>query len=43
VRLVLQQIPQRSPVLHEMLEKGQIQLVGGMYDLSSGEVHFYDQ
>jgi carbonic anhydrase len=24
-----------------MLDKGQIGLVGGMYDLSTGEVHFY--
>jgi len=43
VRLVMQEIRERSPVLREMLDKGQIGLVGGMYDLSTGEVHFYDQ
>jgi carbonic anhydrase len=41
VRLVMQQIRERSPILREMLDKGQIGLVGGMYDLSTGEVHFY--
>jgi len=41
VRLVMKQIRERSPVLREMLDKGQIELVGGMYDLSTGEVHFY--
>jgi carbonic anhydrase len=43
VRLVMQQIRERSPILREMLDKGQIGLVGGMYDLSTGEVHFYDK
>ena len=41
VRLVLQQIRERSPILHEMLDKGEIGLAGGMYDLSTGEVRFY--
>jgi carbonic anhydrase len=40
VRLVMQQIRERSPILRQMLEAGQIGLVGGMYDLSTGEVHF---
>ena len=42
VRLVLRQIRERSPVLREMLDQGKIGLVGGMYDLSTGEVHFYE-
>jgi carbonic anhydrase len=43
VRLVMkQQIPERSPILREMLDKGEIKLVGGMYDLSTGKVQFYD-
>ncbi len=41
VRLVLQQIRERSPLLREMLDNGQIGLAGGMYDLATGEVHFY--
>ncbi|MGA2281379.1 MAG: carbonic anhydrase family protein [Verrucomicrobiota bacterium] len=43
VRLVMQQIRERSPILREMIDNGQIGLVGGMYDLSTGEVHFYDK
>ena len=43
VRLTMQEIRDRSPVLKEMLDAGQIALVGGMYDLSTGEVHFFDK
>jgi carbonic anhydrase len=43
VRLVLKEIRERSPVLREMLDQGKIGLVGGMYELSTGEVHFYDR
>jgi carbonic anhydrase len=41
VRLILRQIRERRPVLREMLETGKIGLVGGMYDLKTGEVHFF--
>jgi len=41
VRLVMEEIHDRSPILREMLDKGEIGLVGGMYDLSTGEVHFF--
>jgi carbonic anhydrase len=43
VRLVMQQIRERSPILREMIDNGQIELVGGMYDLSTGEVHFFEK
>jgi carbonic anhydrase len=42
VRLVMHQIRDRSPVLREMLDHGEIELVGGMYDLSSGKVRFFE-
>jgi carbonic anhydrase len=41
VRLVKQQIREQSPILREMLDAGTIGLAGGMYDLSTGEVHFF--
>jgi len=41
VRLVMQQIRERSPILRGMLDHGQIGFVGGMYDLATGEVHFF--
>jgi carbonic anhydrase len=42
VRLVMQEIRKRSPILREMLDKGEIGLVGGMYNLSTGKVQFFD-
>jgi carbonic anhydrase len=42
VRLVMKEIRERSPILREMLDQGQIALVGGMYDLATGKVQFYD-
>ena len=43
VRLVMQEIRERSPILREMLDSGEIGIVGGMYDLSTGKVQFYDE
>jgi carbonic anhydrase len=43
VRLVMQQIRERSPILRQMLDQQQIGLVGGIYDLSTGEVRFFDK
>ena len=41
VRLVMKEIPERSPILKEMIDSGQVGLVGGMYDLSTGKVRFF--
>jgi carbonic anhydrase len=43
VKLVMKEIRERSPILSEMLDKGEIELVGGMYDLTTGKVQFYDK
>jgi carbonic anhydrase len=43
VRLVMKEISERSPVLRAMVDQGEIKLVGGMYDLSTGKVQFYDK
>ena len=42
VLLVKSQIMQHSPLLAEMVRKSEIALVGGMYDVESGAVEFYD-
>ena len=42
VKLVEQQIRDHSPILREMLDKNEIALVGGMYDLKTGQVQFYE-
>ena len=42
VRRTVQEILNRSEILREMAEQGQIGIIGGMYDVTSGVVEFYD-
>jgi carbonic anhydrase len=42
VRLTMQKLKDRSVVLREMIDKGEIGLVGAMYDVNNGKVMFYD-
>lgn len=42
VQLVLKQIHEQSPVLRELIDSGQVGLVGGIYDLDSGKVQFFN-
>ena len=41
VRRVMRQIRQQSPVLQGMIDARKVGLAGGMYDLDTGEVHFF--
>ncbi len=41
VHLVLKEIPRRSVILREMVEKGEIAIVGGMYNVETGLVEFF--
>lgn len=41
VELTLENIRSQSVILKEMEEKGEIKIVGAMYDIASGEVEFY--
>ena len=41
VKRTVHAIMERSPILKEMIESGQIGIVGGTHDISTGEVHFY--
>ncbi|MBT9187154.1 MULTISPECIES: carbonic anhydrase family protein [Zobellia] len=41
VLLTIENIRKESPVLAEMEDKGEIKIVGAMYDISNGEVTFY--
>ncbi|ALI98676.1 carbonic anhydrase family protein [Rufibacter tibetensis] len=43
VRRAVQLIKEKSPILSEMIQNGEIGLVGGMYDVKSGAVEFYSQ
>ncbi len=42
VEMVQRQIVERSEVLAGMLDRGEIALVGGMYDVETGTVEFHD-
>jgi carbonic anhydrase len=42
VRQVLRQIPQKSQVIEQLLQSGEIALIGGMYNVETGVVEFYD-
>jgi len=43
VRLTVAAIRAKSPVLKEMEDKGEIKIVGAMYDVATGKVEWYDK
>lgn len=42
VHRTVKSIMQRSPILKEMIEKNEIKIVGGIHDISTGEVTFFE-
>lgn len=42
VRRTVKAIQERSPILKEMIEKGEIGIIGGSHDITSGIVTFYE-
>lgn len=42
VKRTVQAIMDQSPILKEMIDKGEIGIVGGMHDIATGRVDFYD-
>jgi carbonic anhydrase len=42
VDIAMEEIRRRSPILKEMEDNGEIDIIGGMYDVGSGEVVFHD-
>lgn len=42
VELTIENIHKQSPILAEMQSKGEIKIVGGMYDISNGAVNFFE-
>lgn len=43
VKQTVKSITERSPILKEMIESGQIGIVGGTHDITTGEVTFYPE
>lgn len=42
IKLTVEEIRKRSPILAEMEQTEQIKIVGGLYDITTGEVTFFD-
>jgi carbonic anhydrase len=42
VTLTVQQVKEQSPMLREMEQSGKIKIIGGLYDLDTGIVTFYE-
>jgi carbonic anhydrase len=42
IKHVMKEIPKKSQVIAEMLEKGDIVMAGGLYDVETGRVHFFE-
>ncbi len=43
VRYQMRQVREKSPLLKEMIDKGEVALVGGIYDISTGKVQFFEK
>lgn len=43
VKRTVKSIMERSPILKEMIDSGQIGIVGGIHDIATGEVTFYPE
>lgn len=43
VFITVQQVREQSPILKEMEDSKQIKIIGGLYDLDTGHVTFYNQ
>ncbi len=43
VKRTVKSIMERSPILNEMIESGEIGIVGGTHDIGSGQVTFYPE
>jgi carbonic anhydrase len=42
VKQNVQLIRERSPILKELEDKGEIKIIGAMYDVATGQVSWYD-
>ena len=42
VKRTVHAIMERSPILKDMIENGELGIVGGTHDITTGEVNFYN-
>jgi carbonic anhydrase len=43
VKRTVRAIQERSTILEQMIQSGEIGIVGGMHDLATGQVTYYDE
>jgi len=43
VQVMVEEIEQRSEILHKLRKQGRIDIVGGMYDIETGQVSFFEK
>lgn len=43
VKRMVNEIPEKSPIIKEMIEKKQVGIIGAMYNIASGKVEFDEQ
>jgi len=43
VHLTIQKIKEESPIIAELVQDGQIKIVGGLYDVDTGKVDFFEE
>ena len=43
VKMAMHQIHDKSTILNEMISHGEIVLIGGMYNVETGVVEFYEE
>jgi carbonic anhydrase len=43
VHMVMKQILQRSPITADLVKEGKVMIVGGMYDVETGEVNLFEE
>lgn len=43
IKRAVRAILDKSPILNDMIQKGECGLIGGVHDIQSGEVHFYNE
>lgn len=43
VHLTIAQIQKQSPIIRDLVESGQLKIVGGMYNVENGRVTFFEQ
>ena len=42
VKNIVAEVPKQSPIIKNLMDKGQVEIIGAMYDIDAGSVEFFD-